>query len=377
LDFLTAYKIPVGRVSDAAVLWLKLHAAGFFSFIRHFFGACLDSTYALFVNPPIAPVFILLLAACLFPSRWSLSYVRRLSLICALLLVYALDWAAFSGMPYFTCAAMLGLVVFVAAARQRLFADLALGRARAAGGLSLGAIVFCFWLAPYIAPHFVFIALLAVLAWFLQERLSIVALVILGFLFVLNQGYWRDTMETLTILFWSCIVCLGAGVPLGIMSAHHPRFYRILQPGLDLMQTLPAFVYLIPALFFFRIGMVPGLVATAIFVMPTPIRLTRAGIASTPKILLEAAQAFGANKRQLLWKVELPHALPEIRASMTQTIMLSLSMVVITATVGGNGLGVKVYRALQTGNVALGFEAGCVIVVVAIVLDRLFRLRKI
>jgi len=377
VDFLTAYKIPVGRVSDAAVMWLKLHAAGFFSFARQFLGACLDSTYALFTSPPPVFVFILLLAACLFPSQWALSYMRRFGLICAFALAYALDCAAFAGAPYCSCAAMLLLAAFVTAARRRLFTDLPAAQAWAALGLSLAAIGVCFPLAPYIAPHFVFIALLAVLAWFLQERLSIVLLVVLGFLFVLNQGYWRDTMETLTILFWSGLICLGLGVPLGIMSAHHPRLYRFLQPALDLMQTLPAFVYLIPALFFFRIGMVPGLVATAIFVMPTPIRLTRAGIASTPKILLEAAQAFGANKRQLLWKVELPHALPEIRASMTQTIMLSLSMVVITATVGGNGLGVKVYRALQTGNVALGFEAGCVIVIVAIVLDRLFRLRKI
>jgi len=377
VDFLTTYKIPVGRVSDHIVLWLKLHAAAFFSFVRYFFGACLDVTYALFTNPPVIAVFILLFAAVLFPSQWGLSYIRRFLLILALLAVLLLDYAAFAGRPVLTCLCLAAIALFVLAKRRRCFGYLTARRAIGALFVAALAVIICFWGVSYIAPAFVFIALLAVLAWFMQERGAIIILTVAGFLFVVNQGYWRDTMETLTILFWSCIICLGLGVPLGIISAHHPRFYRLIQPVLDLMQTLPAFVYLIPALFFFRIGMVPGLLATCVFVLPTPIRLTQAGIASTPKILLEAAQAFGANKHKLLWKVELPHALPEIRASMTQTIMLSLSMVVITATVGGNGLGVKVYRALQTGNVALGFEAGCVIVVVAIVLDRVFRLRKI
>jgi glycine betaine/proline transport system permease protein len=139
------------------------------------------------------------------------------------------------------------------------------------------------------------------------------------------------------------------------------------------MQTLPTFVYLIPAIVFFGIGMVPGLVATAIFVIPAPIRLTHLGIVSTPKELKEAGLAFGATPRQLLWKVELPYAAPQIMAGLTQTIMLSLSMVVIAALVGADGLGVPVVRALNTVNTALGFEAGLVIVVVAILLDRMFR----
>jgi len=377
VEFLTAYKIPVGRISDYIVLWLKLHAAAFFSFVRHFFSLCLDTTYALFMNPPAIAVFVFLFAAVLFPSQWGLSYIRRFLLILALLVLFLADCAVFAGRPVLTCGCLGAVALFVLLTRKRLFRYLSQARAACALFIAALAVFTCFFGVYYIAPAFVFIALLAVLAWFLQERYAIVALTVAGFLFVINQGYWHDTMETLAILFWSCIVCLGLGVPLGIMSAHHPRFYRLIQPALDLMQTLPAFVYLIPALFFFRIGMVPGLLATCVFVLPTPIRLTRAGIASTPKILLEAAQAFGANKHKLLWKVELPHALPEIRASMTQTIMLSLSMVVITATVGGDGLGVKVYRALQTGNVALGFEAGCVIVVVAIVLDRVFRLRRL
>jgi glycine betaine/proline transport system permease protein len=168
---------------------------------------------------------------------------------------------------------------------------------------------------------------------------------------------------------------MGIGVPLGIVAAHNPRFYMVLRPILDLMQTLPTFVYLIPAIVFFGIGMVPGLLATMIFVLPAPIRLTYLGISSTPRQLLEAGEAFGASRRQILFKVELPFAVPQIMAGLTQTIMLSLSMVVIAALVGADGLGVPVVRALNTVNTALGFEAGIVIVVVAIVLDRLFRAR--
>jgi glycine betaine/proline transport system permease protein len=146
-----------------------------------------------------------------------------------------------------------------------------------------------------------------------------------------------------------------------------------MRPVLDLMQTLPTFVYLIPAIVFFGIGMVPGLLATAIFVLPAPVRLTHLGISSTPSSLIEAGEAFGASRSQLLWKIELPYAMPQILAGLTQTIMLSLSMVVIAALVGADGLGVPVVRALNSVNTALGFEAGLVIVVVAIVLDRIFR----
>jgi glycine betaine/proline transport system permease protein len=166
---------------------------------------------------------------------------------------------------------------------------------------------------------------------------------------------------------------MGIGVPVGIAAAHRPRLYAAMRPVLDLMQTLPTFVYLIPAIVFFGIGMVPGLIATTIFVIPAPIRLTHLGITTTPKELKEAGLAFGATPSQLLRKVELPWALPQIMAGLTQTIMLSLSMVVIAALVGADGLGVPVVRALNTVNTALGFEAGLVIVVVAILLDRVFR----
>ncbi len=227
------------------------------------------------------------------------------------------------------------------------------------------------------SPHpLVIVAAFTALTWFLQRSWKPAALTLLGFLFIINQGYWKETTESLTLILCSCVVCMGVGVPVGIAFAHRPRAYAWMRPVLDLMQTLPTFVYLIPAIVFFGLGMVPGLIATVIFVVPAPIRLTHLGVSSTPQPLLEAAQAFGATPRQTLWKVELPYALPQIMAGLNQTIMLSLSMVVIAALVGANGLGVPVVRALNQVNTAKGFESGFVIVVVAIVLDRMLRMER-
>jgi len=223
-------------------------------------------------------------------------------------------------------------------------------------------------------PHPLIIVGLAIgLTWYLQRNWKICLLVLVGFLFILNQGYWKPTMESLTLILSACVVCMGVGVPIGIAAAHRPKLFRAMQPVLDLMQTLPTFVYLIPAIVFFGLGMVPGLIATVIFVLPAPIRLTHLGVSNTPKALIEALTAFGATKRQVLFKAELPYALPQIMAGLNQTIMLSLSMVVIAALVGADGLGVPVVRALNSVNTALGFESGFVIVVVAIVLDRMLR----
>ena len=225
---------------------------------------------------------------------------------------------------------------------------------------------------PALQPYVVIAAFVA-LAWWVRRSWRICLLVGLGLLFIVNQGYWKATTESLTLILTACLLCMGLGVPLGIAAAHRPRLYRVLLPVLDLMQTLPTFVYLIPAIVFFGLGMVPGLVATVVFVLPAPIRLTHLGISSTPPALSEAADAFGATPFQKLWKVELPWALPQIMAGLNQVIMLSLSMVVIAALVGANGLGVPVVRALNSVNPALGFESGMVIVVLAIVLDRMLQ----
>lgn len=226
-------------------------------------------------------------------------------------------------------------------------------------------------------PHPLIIAAVFVaLTWALQRSWKTCVFITLGFLFILNQGYWEEMTESLTLVLSACVVCMGVGVPIGIWAAHRPRAYALMRPVLDLMQTLPTFVYLIPAIVFFGIGMVPGLIATVIFVLPAPIRLTHLGVTSTPKPLLEAAQAFGATGTQTLVKVELPYAFPQIMAGLNQTIMLSLSMVVIAALVGADGLGVPVVRALNQVNTALGFESGFVIVVVAIMLDRMLRVGR-
>ncbi len=226
-------------------------------------------------------------------------------------------------------------------------------------------------------PHpFIIVAIIVGITWVLQRSWKTCLLVALGFLFILNQDYWEETTESLTLVLSACVVCMAVGVPIGIAAAHRPRLYAAIRPILDLMQTLPTFVYLIPAIVFFGIGMVPGLIATVIFVVPAPIRLTYLGVSATPQPLLEAARAFGGTPRQVLWKVELPYAVPQIMAGLNQTIMLSLSMVVIAALVGADGLGVPVVRALNQVNTALGFESGFVIVVVAIMLDRILAVRS-
>lgn len=231
------------------------------------------------------------------------------------------------------------------------------------------------WVLQTPHPLIVIVAFTA-LTYALQRSWKPTALIAVGFLFILNQGYWEETTESLTLVLSACVVCMGVGVPIGIAAAHRPKLFRLMRPILDLMQTLPTFVYLIPAIVFFGIGMVPGLIATVIFVLPAPIRLTHLGVTSTPQPLLEAAQAFGATPNQTLWKVELPYALPQIMTGLTQTIMLSLSMVVIAALVGADGLGVPVVRALNQVNTALGFESGFIIVVVAIMLDRMLRMEQ-
>ena len=223
-------------------------------------------------------------------------------------------------------------------------------------------------------PHpLVVVALAAALAYAVRRKASFALFVGLSMLFIINQGYWEETTETLSLVIAATSVCMIIGVPLGVAAAHRPALFAAMRPVLDLMQTIPTFVYLIPALILFGLGMVPGLIATVVFAIPAPIRLTQLGVSSTPRQLIEAGEAFGATKSQLLWKVELPYALPQIMAGLTQTIMLSLSMVVIAALVGADGLGVPTLRALNTVNIARGFEVGIAIVLIAIVLDRFFR----
>ncbi len=222
-------------------------------------------------------------------------------------------------------------------------------------------------------PAPLLIVAVAALAWVLRRSWALAAFVALALLFILNQGYWSATLETLALVLVATMASAAVGVPLGIAAAHRPRLFAAMRPVLDLMQTLPTFVYLIPTLVLFGLGVVPGLISTVIFALPAPIRLTHLGISSVPRPLIEAGEAFGATPMQLLWKVELPSASSTIIAGITQCIMLSLSMVVIAALVGAGGLGVPVVRALNSVQVGMGFEAGFTIVLLAIILDRISR----
>ena len=217
------------------------------------------------------------------------------------------------------------------------------------------------------------ILIICALSYILHRNWKLVIGVAVALLLIVNMGYWDRTLETVALVVYSTLISCILGIPIGIAAAHRRWLYTLLRPILDLMQTIPTFVYLIPTLMLFGLGMVPGLISTVIFAIPAPIRLTQLGIISVPKDLLDAGKAFGASRLQLLCKVELPHALPSIMAGLTQCIMLSLSMVVIAALVGADGLGKPVVRALNSVNIAQGIEAGLAIVIVAIVLDRLLK----
>ena len=239
------------------------------------------------------------------------------------------------------------------------------------------ALEYVFDLTSYLLlaiPAFGMIALIAAAAYWLHRSWKISLFIVVSMLLIINLGYWEDTMETLSLVLWATVLCVAIGVPIGIAAAHRPRLWVSIRPILDMMQTIPTFVYLIPALTLFGLGPVPGVVATVIFVVPAPIRLTYLGISSTPGPIIEAAESFGATKKQLLWKVEIPSAIPNIMAGLTQTIMLSLSMVVIASMVAAPGLGIPILRAINQVNPAKGFEAGIAIVIVAIIMDRVCKL---
>jgi len=220
-------------------------------------------------------------------------------------------------------------------------------------------------------PPVATVGAVALLAYWLHRSLKLAAFVVLAFFLIIDMGYWQATVQTISLIFWSATISVVIGVPIGIMAAHRPRFYVLLRPVLDMMQTLPTFVYLIPTVVLFGLGAAPGLISTVIFAVPAPIRLTYLGISSVPQALKETGEAFGATRFQLLRKIEIPHAIPTIMAGVTQCIMLCLSMVVVAALVGATGLGTPVVRALGSMNVPMGFESGISIVLLAIVLDRI------
>jgi glycine betaine/proline transport system permease protein len=221
-------------------------------------------------------------------------------------------------------------------------------------------------------PELVMVAILAVIAFFLSGW-WVAIFTVIGFLLIISLGLWGNAMLTLALVLASAVVALALGVPLGILAAKSRTVEAVARPTLDIMQTMPAFVYLVPMVVFLGLGEGPALVATVIFAAPPAVRLTMLGIQQVPKNTVEAAQAFGATSWQTLRKVELPQALPTIMAGVNQVIMLALSMVVIAALSGAGGLGETVVRGLTRLNVGQAFVGGVGIVIIAIYLDRVTR----
>lgn len=223
-------------------------------------------------------------------------------------------------------------------------------------------------------PPLVFIILIVGITIFLTKKIwGLPVFVLLGLMLIWNLGYWAETMLTLALILSSSSVAIVIGVPIGIWMAKSETVERIVKPILDFMQTMPAFVYLIPAVSFFGIGMVPGIIASVIFAMPPVVRLTNLGIREVPYELIEASDAFGATGWQKLFKVQLPLAKNTIMQGTNQTIMLALSMVVIASMIGAEGLGTEVYRAIGRNQAGQGFASGIAIVILAIILDRLIQ----
>ncbi|SMG35991.1 ABC transporter permease [Paenibacillus aquistagni] len=238
-------------------------------------------------------------------------------------------------------------------------------------GLStiLEAVVNSFTWMFQLGPFWMLIAILTIIA-FIVGRWSLALLTGIGLLMIVWLGYWEATILTLSLVLTSTVLSILIGVPLGILSGTINGVSKVLRPLMDFMQTMPAFVYLLPAVILFGLGIVPGIIASVIFAVPPTIRLTDLGIRQVPQDMTEAANSFGSTPWQRLWKVQLPIALPTLMAGVNQTIMLSLSMVVIASMIGAQGVGTEVYRAVTQLKIGQGFEAGLAVVLLAIILDR-------
>jgi len=232
-------------------------------------------------------------------------------------------------------------------------------------------------------PFVVFLLIVILLAYYaksgrmmfkkegLKKGAGLVSFVVIGLVLIYAMGYWQEAMHTTTLVLVATFIALILGIPFGILAAKSRSADLIIRPILDFMQTMPAFVYLIPAIFFFSVGNTPGIVATVIFSLPPAVRLTSLGIRNVPNDVVEAGRAFGATEKQILYKIELPLAMPTILTGVNQVILLALSMVVIASMVGARGLGSVVYQGIQQNDIAKGFESGLGIVILAIILDRI------
>jgi len=218
-------------------------------------------------------------------------------------------------------------------------------------------------------PWWCFILIIFLLGWYFKSVFS--GILYSLFIFLIGSfGLWEDMMTTIAIILTAVIICLLIGIPVGIWMAFSKGFSNVMRPLLDAMQTMPSFVYLIPAIFFFGLGNVSAIFATLIYALPPVIRLTELAIRGVDQEVIESAQSFGSSRGQMLRKVQLPQALPTIMAGVNQTTMMALSMVVIASMVGAKGLGEQVLVSINRIDIALGFEAGISIVFLAIIIDR-------
>ncbi|MFV0433279.1 MAG: ABC transporter permease [Leucobacter sp.] len=220
-----------------------------------------------------------------------------------------------------------------------------------------------------LTPFPVMIAILALIGWLLRSWQLAVGTII-SLLLVVSMGFWESTMQTLGLVLVATLIAVIIAVPLGILAAKNDTFSAVVKPILDFMQTMPAFVYLIPAVLLFSIGFVPGIFATVIFALPPGVRFTELGIRGVDSETVEAGYAFGATPGKILRGIQLPLATPTIMAGINQVIMLSLSMAVLAGFVGADGLGKDVVSAVSTQRLELGIEAGLCVVIIAVYLDR-------
>lgn len=227
-----------------------------------------------------------------------------------------------------------------------------------------------FQLVLYAIPFYVFISLTALLAWWKSGK-GMGLFTLLGLLLVWGMGFWKETMQTLALVLFSTFAALLIGVPLGIWTEKNERCNRIFRPVLDCMRTMPVFVFLIPAVLFLGLGTVPGVLATIVFAMFPVIRFTGLGMRQVPGHVVEAALAFGATPRQLFLKVQLPLAFPTVLTGINQAVMMSLSMVVVSAMISTGGLGEVVLEGITQMKIGLGFEGGIALVILAVILDRI------
>ena len=225
-----------------------------------------------------------------------------------------------------------------------------------------------FWL---MVPPIIVILITAAIGWYRTKNISVAIFAIVGLYIVYNMGLWEPLMQTVTLITLSVTISVAIGVPVGIIASRSNFAWNIIKPILDLMQTMHPFVYLIPVVFLFGLGMVPGLLTTIVFATPPSIRLTNLGIRQVEDQYVEAGEAFGSTTMQLLRRVEIPLAMPSILQGVNQSIMLSLSMVIIASMIAAGGLGDEIMIAIQRLNIGRGIEAGLAVVVLAIILDRI------